>query len=47
MGFQESPQTIQPPRTIVIDIASEDAAVLGRMNQGTRRKVRKSLKVRH
>lgn len=44
MGFQESPQTIQPPRTIVIDIACEDAAILGRMNQGTRRKIRKSLK---
>ena len=44
MGFQVSPQTIQPPRTIVIDIACEDAAILGRMNQGTRRKIRKSLK---
>lgn len=44
MGFQESPQTIQPPRTIVIDIACEDAAILERMNQGTRRKIRKSLK---
>jgi lipid II:glycine glycyltransferase (peptidoglycan interpeptide bridge formation enzyme) len=44
MGFRESPQTIQPPRTIVIDIAGEDEAILGRMNQGTRRKIRKSLK---
>ena len=44
MGFQQSPQTIQPPRTIVIDIAGEDEATLGRMNQGTRRKIRKSLK---
>ncbi|MCY3797757.1 MAG: peptidoglycan bridge formation glycyltransferase FemA/FemB family protein [Chloroflexi bacterium] len=44
MGFRQSPQTIQPPRTIVIDIAGEDEAILGRMNQGTRRKIRKSLK---
>ena len=44
MGFQESPQTIQPPRTIVIDIAADDETILRRMNQGTRRKIRKSLK---
>jgi len=44
MGFQLSPQTIQPPRTIVIDIAEADEALLGRMNQSTRRKIRKSLK---
>ena len=44
MGFQESPQTIQPPRTIVIDIAGDEASILARMNQGTRRKIRKSLK---
>ncbi len=44
MGFQQSPQTIQPPRTIVIDIADADETILGRMNQGTRRKIRKSLK---
>lgn len=44
MGFRESPQTIQPPRTIVIDIADADDAIMRRMNQGTRRKIRKSLK---
>ena len=44
MGFQESPQTIQPPRTIVIDIAGADESILARMNQGTRRKIRKSQK---
>ena len=44
MGFQPSPQTIQPPRTVVIDIAGADETILGRMNQGTRRKIRKSLK---
>lgn len=44
MGFRESPQTIQPARTIVIDIAEDDETVMRRMNQGTRRKIRKSLK---
>ncbi|MDE2774430.1 MAG: peptidoglycan bridge formation glycyltransferase FemA/FemB family protein [Chloroflexota bacterium] len=44
MGFRKSPQTIQPPRTIVIDIAADDETILRRMNQGTRRKIRKSLK---
>ena len=44
MGFRESPQTIQPPRSIVIDIANDDETVMRRMNQGTRRKIRKSLK---
>ncbi len=43
-GFQPSPQTIQPPNTIIIDIADADAAIMRRMNQGTRRKIRKSLK---
>lgn len=44
MGFKPSPQTIQPPRTIVIDIGSADETIMRRMNQGTRRKIRKSLK---
>lgn len=44
MGFRESPQTIQPPRTIVIDIGEDDETIMRRMNQGTRRKIRKSLK---
>lgn len=43
-GFRESPQTIQPPRTIVIDISGSDDAILSRMNQGTRRKIRQSQK---
>lgn len=43
-GFQTSPQTIQPPRTVMIDITSDDEAIMKRMNQGTRRKIRKSLK---
>lgn len=44
MGFRESPQTIQPARTIVIHIAEDDETIMRRMNQGTRRKIRKSLK---
>ncbi|MBI5669968.1 MAG: peptidoglycan bridge formation glycyltransferase FemA/FemB family protein [Chloroflexi bacterium] len=44
LGFRASPQTIQPPRTIMIDISSDDDTVLARMNQGTRRKIRQSQK---
>lgn len=41
-GFRESPQTIQPPNTILIDISEEDEHILARMSQSTRRKVRLS-----
>ncbi|MEB2288406.1 MAG: peptidoglycan bridge formation glycyltransferase FemA/FemB family protein [Anaerolineae bacterium] len=41
-GLRPSPQTIQPPRTIVLDLAGDDEAILARMNQGTRRNIRKS-----
>jgi len=44
LGFRESPQTIQPPRTILIDISGDDETILARMNQGTRRKIRQSQK---
>jgi lipid II:glycine glycyltransferase (peptidoglycan interpeptide bridge formation enzyme) len=44
MGFHESPQTIQPPNTIYIDVTADDDTMMQRMNQGTRRKIRKSLK---
>lgn len=44
MGFTESPQTVQPPNTIYIDVTSDDDEIMKRMNQGTRRKIRKSLK---
>lgn len=44
LGFRPSPQTIQPPRTIVIDIRGDEDAILARMNQGTRRKIRQSQK---
>ncbi|MCY3780532.1 MAG: peptidoglycan bridge formation glycyltransferase FemA/FemB family protein [Chloroflexi bacterium] len=43
MGFQLSPQTIQPLSTIIVDIEPDDDMILSRMNQGTRRKTRKSL----
>ncbi|MCB9456698.1 MAG: peptidoglycan bridge formation glycyltransferase FemA/FemB family protein [Anaerolineaceae bacterium] len=43
-GFHESPQTVQPPRTILIDISRDEEAILAGMNQGTRRKIRQSLK---
>lgn len=44
LGFRPSGQTIQPPRTILIDIQADDEVILSRMNQGTRRKIRQSLK---
>ncbi|MDZ4764182.1 MAG: peptidoglycan bridge formation glycyltransferase FemA/FemB family protein [Chloroflexota bacterium] len=44
LGFRASPQTIQPPNTILIDIAGDDETILARMNQGTRRKIRQSQK---
>ncbi len=43
-GFVRSTQTVQPPRSIVIDLRGDDEAIMARMNQGTRRKIRKSLK---
>jgi lipid II:glycine glycyltransferase (peptidoglycan interpeptide bridge formation enzyme) len=42
-GFQPCPQTIQPPATVIIDIDDEEV-ILKRMNQGTRRNIRKSEK---
>ncbi len=44
LSFRSSPQTVQPPRTIMIDISDDDDTILARMNQGTRRKIRQSLK---
>lgn len=43
-GFIASPQTVQPPRTIMIDIRGDEESILMRMNQGTRRKIRQSEK---
>lgn len=44
LGFWPSGQTIQPPRTIVLDLTAGDDVILARMNQGTRRKIRQSQK---
>ncbi|MBI1282053.1 MAG: peptidoglycan bridge formation glycyltransferase FemA/FemB family protein [Anaerolineaceae bacterium] len=44
LGLRQSPQTVQPPRTVMIDISSDEDTILARMNQGTRRKIRQSLK---
>lgn len=44
LGFKLSPQTVQPPNTVLIDISGDEDAILARMNQGTRRKIRQSLK---
>ncbi len=41
-GFRPSPQTVQPPRTVVLDLRNDEDAILARMNQGTRRNIRKS-----
>jgi lipid II:glycine glycyltransferase (peptidoglycan interpeptide bridge formation enzyme) len=43
-GFRQSPQTVQPPRTVLIDISGSDETIMARMNQGTRRKIRQSQK---
>jgi peptidoglycan pentaglycine glycine transferase (the first glycine) len=44
LGFRESPQPVQPPRTVLIDISGDNEIILARMNQGTRRKIRQSQK---
>ena len=40
--FRLSAQSVQPPRTILVDISGDEASILARMNQGTRRKIRHS-----
>lgn len=44
LGFRASTQTVQPPRTVLIDLTADEEAILARMNQGTRRKIRQSQK---
>jgi peptidoglycan pentaglycine glycine transferase (the first glycine) len=44
LGFRLSPQPVQPPRTVLIDLTADEETILARMNQGTRRKIRQSLK---
>lgn len=43
LGFRESPQTVQPPRTVLVELADNET-MLQRMNQMTRRNIRKSEK---
>ena len=43
-GLRPGPRTIQPPRTVVIDLYGDEDAILAQMNQGTRRNIRKSIK---
>jgi peptidoglycan pentaglycine glycine transferase (the first glycine) len=43
-GFCPSPQTVQPPRTITLDLSVDEDIILKQMNQGTRRNIRKSAK---
>lgn len=43
-GFAESPQRVQPPRTVMIDVTADDDTIQKRMNQGTRRNIRKAYK---
>ncbi len=44
LGFRESMQSVQPPRTVLIDVAGSEEDILARMNQGTRRKIRIALR---
>jgi peptidoglycan pentaglycine glycine transferase (the first glycine) len=43
-GLRPSPQVVQPPRTILIDITGSEDDILMRMSQTTRRKVRTGAK---
>jgi peptidoglycan pentaglycine glycine transferase (the first glycine) len=44
LGFRPSPQTIQPPRTIVLDIARSDDEILAAMHPKTRYNIRLAAK---
>ena len=44
LGFRPSPQTIQPPRTVVIDIARSDDEILAAMRPKTRYNIRLAAK---
>ncbi len=43
-GFRVSPQTIQPRRTLVVDLSGDEEQVLGRMKQKTRYNIRLAAK---
>jgi len=51
MGFRASPQVIQPRRTILVDLAGDEEAILTRMKSKTRYNIRlserKGVRVRH
>jgi len=36
LGFRPSPQTVQPRRSLIVDLAGSEAEILGRMKQKTR-----------
>ena len=44
LGFRPSPQTVQPPRTLVIDTACNDEEILATMHQKTRYNIRLAAK---
>ena len=43
-GFTHSPQSIQPPRTLVVDLRGDDQVILGQMKQKTRYNINLALK---
>jgi peptidoglycan pentaglycine glycine transferase (the first glycine) len=43
-GFQPSRHTIQPPRTLIVDLSGDEEHVLGRMRQKTRYNIKLALK---
>lgn len=43
-GYEPNARIVQPPRTIILDLREGEEALLARMNQGTRRKIRQSQK---
>lgn len=44
IGFIQSPHTIQPQRTLVVDLTGEESQILGRMKQKTRYNINLALK---
>ena len=43
-GFQRSPASVQPPRTLMIDLRGDEDQILGKMKQKTRYNIRLALK---